>query len=1021
MGRLGGRGLESEFADSPADAGNGAGAKLLAGASLIAIGMFAATPAWAQEAATQQEEGQLGNETPPETGTSDTQEPEVATTEGDTIVVTGIRQSLRSARNIKRDAEQFVDSITAQDIGALPDRSVSEALQRIPGVTLQRTNEARDPARLAAEGGGIFIRGLTWVRSEVNGRDVFSANNGRALNFEDVSSDLLAGVDVYKNPAADMVEGGIGGLVNLRTRKPFDQTGQMFAFALDRNHADLKDEEFWSGSGLYSNRWGTGLGEIGILLSASINNIGNRTDSVQTGDYTARGAGGTGPFVPVTFGFRSIDWRQKRTAFSGSLQWAPTPDLQFTAEAIRAKATPRDLELNVGDYFSPLPSSDASYTFDDEGVLQSGTVGGRLLDNNTRFGERINKTRDYSLNARFTPTDRWTFSADVQRVKSLMDLRSMTTFVQPATPFTVDFDLSGDTPQMTYTPAGGTQPQQSDYWWAAAMDHHEKNEAEQWAYRADAEYDLDGSPFLKSFKFGARATDRDALSRSTGWNWGILSRQHWGGAGAQTSSLNEFGGEEFAPGAPNLFLPAQVLAHGFPNFMRGDIAPRGSFWFAGEDLVSNGTENAYSYLQSTLNGGWGWAPLGEEAWDPVGGENIQNEKTAAGYGLLRFGSDGGGLGRFDGNIGMRVVQTKSSAENTGVQINAGGQMGTPEGRQALLQACLAANPAATCAPLQSAVTFLAAGADTIAETIPADNKYTDILPSLNLRFFLQDDLLLRFAAGRAISRPSFVQLNPFTSLNFNFTAAGVPSPTGAFTGIGASPTLRPIKSTQFDGSVEWYFGDTGQLSGAVFYKRIRDFIFAGNETVSLTANGQTVDFAMTTLMNGERGSVKGFELAYQQFYDFLPGALSGLGLQANFTLIDSEGGRNTVLGIRDPNQVAGSDNEDLPLEGMSKHSYNLALMYNRFGIDARLAWNWRSKYLLTTSAANINRPVWAEDYGQLDGSIFYSVTENVKVGLQGYNLLRARTFLDVGGAERHPRYSWTDTDRRIAAIVRTQF
>ena len=112
-------------------------------------------------------------------------------------------------------------------------------------MTLQRTNAARDPARLSAEGGAIFIRGLSWVRSEVNGRDVFSANNGRALSFEDVPADLLAGVDVYKNPSANLIEGGIGGLVNLRTRKPFDQTGQLIAGSIDYNYADLREKGFW--------------------------------------------------------------------------------------------------------------------------------------------------------------------------------------------------------------------------------------------------------------------------------------------------------------------------------------------------------------------------------------------------------------------------------------------------------------------------------------------------------------------------------------------------------------------------------------------------------------------------------------------------------------------------------------------------------------------------------------------------------------------------------------------------------
>ena len=106
---------------------------------------------------------------------------------------------------------------------------------------------------------------------------------------------------------------------------------------------------------------------------------------------------------------------------------------------------------------------------------------------------------------------------------------------------------------------------------------------------------------------------------------------------------------------------------------------------------------------------------------------------------------------------------------------------------------------------------------------------------------------------------------------------------------------------------------------------------------------------------------------------------------------------------------------------MSTWAYNVALMYQKYGFDARLAYNWRSTYLLTTSAANINRPVWSEDYGQLDGSIFYTVNKNFKLGVQGTNLLNSKTFLDVGGADRHPRYSWNITDRRFAVILRGQF
>jgi TonB-dependent receptor len=241
------------------------------------------------------------------------------------------------------------------------------------------------------------------------------------------------------------------------------------------------------------------------------------------------------------------------------------------------------------------------------------------------------------------------------------------------------------------------------------------------------------------------------------------------------------------------------------------------------------------------------------------------------------------------------------------------------------------------------------------------------------------------------------------------------------TGSGGNPLLEPTVSNQFDTSLEWYFAPTGSLTLAGFYTDIKDYIFLGEGSESYTSNGITQTFEVTRNMNGSKGKIQGFEVGYQQFYDMLPGWLSGFGLQANFTYVDSSGGKNTAINILEPAQVAGAEDQTLPLEGLSPTSYNVAGMYEKYGVSARLAYNWRERFLLTTSAANIQRPVWSEDYGQLDGSVFYSVTDNIKVGLQGTNLLNSRTYLDVGGATLAPRYSWTDTDRRIALAVRASF
>ena len=442
------------------------------------------------------------------------------------VVVTGLRQSLESAQTIKQTSEQIVDTVTAQDIGALPDRSVAEALQRIPGVTLQRTDNNHDPARLASEGGGIFIRGLSWVRSELNGRDIFSANDGVEVNFEDISADLLAGIDVYKNPSADQVEGGVGGIVNFRTRMPFDMRQQQIAFSADYNYADLLKKGFWSGNALYSNQWEADGGRFGALLSGSINYIGNRTDSIQTGRFVQETLGtaesglpaGSTVYLPNSLGWRRIDWQQRRVVGSAAFQWAPSDQWVFSLQGFHATANPHDLEYADGDYGSYLGNT-FSYpgaTFNNSGVLVAGTLPiTPQLD--TRFEQQHHSNTDISLNVKFQPTERLQLTGDVQYTKSHADITSLTAFTQqgdangnaiPSTALT--FDLGGNTPYMMLHQSPNMLTNPSSYWWAAAMDHLEDNDAHSWAERLDGDFKFDNNPWLDSFRFGVRATEQES-------------------------------------------------------------------------------------------------------------------------------------------------------------------------------------------------------------------------------------------------------------------------------------------------------------------------------------------------------------------------------------------------------------------------------------------------------------------------------------------------------------------------------
>jgi TonB-dependent receptor len=641
-------------------------------------------------------------------------------------------------------------------------------------------------------------------------------------------------------------------------------------------------------------------------------------------------------------------------------------------------------------------------------VLTSGRVNiTPQLD--ARSEESHKDTSDYSLGVSFRPTDRLTLSGDVQYVQSHADIVSMTAFTQvgdatgASVPTTLSFDIAGDTPQMLLTQTPDLMSNPANYWWAAAMDHVEDNDAHAWAERVDLDFKFEENPWLDSFRFGIRATDKTAITRESNWNWSLLSHQYWGGG-------------------PPVFLPSTPANASelftYHNFFRGNVQLPGIGWFPSAHIVENGTAAAYSVLKDTESAGWGWAPVSTD-WTSFkpgtdninSGVNNQGEKTYAGYALLRFTHEETPLGPMDGNVGVRVVRTENEA--LGVRAS------SLDSDAMDPVSCVNAHGQQACSDLINAWAFVLGGS---ANGVPITNNYTDVLPTFNLRFKLREDLQLRFALGKAIVRPSFSQMMPYTSLTYDFSAVDHYTLVGdRRTGLGGNPNLKPTKAKQLDTSLEWYFAPTGSLTFAGFYKDVRDYIFLGVDQETYESNGVQQTFAVTRNMNGDHGKIKGFEVGYQQFYDFLPGILRGFGMMANFTYVDSSGGRNTAINVLDPDQQNGADDSTLPLEGLSKKSYNIAAMYERARISARIAYNWRERYLLTTSAANINRPVWSEDYGQLDASLFYNLTQSIKVGVQGTNLLNTRTYLDVGGAALAPRYSWTDTDRRLAVALRAAF
>ncbi|MEA9558383.1 TonB-dependent receptor [Xanthomonas nasturtii] len=844
----------------------------------------------------------------------------------DTVQVTGTRSSVTKAQLVKQNAEQIVDSIVAEDIGKLPDNNVAEALQRISGIQISRNY---------GEGSSIAIRGLTQVRTELNGRDIFTANDGRGLSFEDVSAELLGGVNVYKNPSADMIEGGLGGTVDLRTRLPFDYDGRKIAGSVQYNHYDLADDGKPAFSGLFSDRWQTGIGEIGILVNYSQQKSPFRQDTISIEPWYTQtdlpGYEGQQISVPHGAGINTTVGERERKTGAFAMQWRPNDAVEVYTQVLRS-----DYDFSWHDYsFFALTGANPmqgtpGIQINDRNEFVNGTFQNVPADSNTSLTERHSVTTDYSLGAKWTVNEKLTLSTDFQYVDATTTgTRYIVATGLNNTPF-FNIDFRGDLPKLSVTDASGAEgflANQDNYnGWRWHLDNKDDNKGTEFAWRSDMDLAFD-SDFVRSFKAGVRYTDRDAETKGNVFRFMCIN----GCAGTPFSQFPTVG----------------VVTNPITDFFRGKSSTFGPTLTASDVAVGN-----YEQTLATFGG----TPL---VFAP-NNINTQNEKTYAAYGVLRFGVDGDIP--FDGNIGVRVVRTEvgSQGVRTGTDAEGGGLI-----------------------------------------PVDAQQTYTDVLPSLNLRWMLSDQLQWRFAASRGISRPTFDRLNPNLSLS-----TGTSNGASTFTGAAGNPSLEAVKADQFDTALEWYFGQGSMMYGTLFYKKVEGFI--ANAVFNEVYDGQV--WQITRPVNGDSGKIRGAELGYTQFFDFLPGWLSGFGVQTNYTYVDSEAPSPTATDTNGQSLT-------VPLEGLSKNSYNAILSYETSRFQGRVAYNWRSDWLVTTAGNGTgNLPVYNKGFGQLDASLRFNINAVWSISLDGVNLLDTRRESYLGNESRYRDF--VINDRRYGLTLR---
>ncbi len=1083
---------------------------VLGTASCLALSAALATPAMAQDAdADEQPEAEVAAE--PVAGE---------------IIVSGFRASLQSAQNIKRNADTFVDVITAEDIGALPDRSVAEALQRVPGVNIGRFEKPSDPDRFSVEGTGVIVRGLPFVRSELNGRDIFSATGGTVLSFNDVSPELLGRVEVFKNLTADMVEGGIAGTVNLVTRKPLDRRGTHLAGTIEANYGDLADEWSPGVSFIGSTTFENDAGSIGVQLGYAKSELISRTDASQLGDPCFRAATldggcfrvqpvGSGGFagdpqfdetnfppagsvvVPKGAGVRTTELERDREAYSAVVQYeSPNRDFLVTFEWLRAEtkfATDEAAAIALvnDDALFPVPAAGSTLEFDENGIFQRGILSQRIGDAfATPFGrggiplellrfqrETESTTEDFSIDIDWNITDRLRVNFEAQRIES--DLRQDSIIGTMATWANVAIDASGKTPQVEFLAPPGSPSDfftsgENTYFWFL-LDSVARNEGELDSLRFDAEYDISDDGFFKKAKFGARWSDRDQTTRDTNFStWGNLSAPWTGRAGCAPwndgPGCAATGG--FQPGRFFTGLPGQdfAIAGGafvddFPafanlrtpfdgGFQRGNSPaplPGGAHFFGGDDFLgeylSGASEdqareiNVFSQTPNPFfgvnNRTFNNAITGEVvACDPFCTPEISAvaEETKAAYGRIDYGTDFSNGWKLIGNFGLRYVETEVVAAGligfpNGAFFDDPGAGGNGDGVVQVSEvdeSCGRAPPGnipGFC-ELSDARKAEFAAAHT-GEILIDDRAVTfdNWLPSFNALLDTGNGLLFRAAVSKGITRPDLGAFRSGGAIGDNtgdLVRDGTLETGPLFQLFTGNRNLRPITSWNYDLSVEWYFDRVGSLTLSGFIKDIKGIVNNGVSLVNFVSpGGSSLDVEVNGPANEENGTLKGFELAYQQTYDFLPGLLGGFGTQLTYTYVDGGDFQNTNLAN---NQ--GSFASFQPLAGISKSTINATLFYEKDWLSARAAYNWRSDFLITPRDDIFPfSPIWQESTGQLDASVFVSVMDGLKLGIQGVNLLdevtRTSQVIDFDGT-RVTRSAFRN-DRRFTFLARFDF
>jgi len=913
------------------------------------------------------------------------------------IEVVGFRASEQKSRDMKKEAVGVVDAIIAEDIGKMPDANIAEALQRITGVSITRED---------GEGSQVSIRGMgpALNRISVNGKTLTSSGDDQGVNLEAFDSGLLEKVEVFKTPSASMVEGSLGGSINLKTRRALDAKsmklvvngGAEYAELVDKaspkfsiNYVDqFADRTFGFSGGInYEKRYlrQDAFAVDGYFMPTSVTgeknaSKGGITDSSEGKLYTLPEGhpdrylngvdlGQYGAARPKSLKYGTKNKERERLGAAVTFEMRPTDSMEVildtTYSASEESEESQVFSAGMG-YVEPgsmiLNGNNSvlagnGYLSDENGVPMANRLGSNNSTAYWKTKEKENVVVGLEINQNF----------DSMRVSGAVGY-SMTELTTPEAirlkydlqtkvPYAFDTRL-GDIPSLIqHGDINQSMFDADEYKISAVTSSTDLTKDNELAAMLDFDYDFDFA-YVSLIEFGVRYTDRtkdrDADEPRFTKNAEGVDGYNWDSRIGNEGVQAEFPVDNFfddVTGNTVYSWPVPDLDGGLADF----------------GLTRDELKNLENSVPDPLKA------------------TIINQNTLAGYVQLNFANDDDS---FVGNFGVRVVRTDTES-NGASKVKTIDEDGNP-----------------------------------VEEIKPRsfEHDFTEALPSLNLRYSFTEDSLMRFAVGRVMARPTFGEVGPKLTVSYG---AGNPKVKSG------NPYLNPFISDQVDVSFEHYMGKTGMISLGLFYKDMQDYIQkvttvdpfptpdncipASNPDQDADENGCLL-FEISRPMNGPASIVKGAEVNVYKDLDFLPSYLANLSVKFNYTYSESE------AQLVDPDTGKEVEGATFPLEGLSKNTFNTTLAYEGDSFFVRLSHNYRSEYLMQAFGPQENAQ-YRDAYGQFDLSASVNITKGIKLVLQGVNITDevSTSYLDqlpyweqIGSTERLNAYNASGRRYRIS-------